>query len=144
MGLPKRIMSKIDQQEDCWVWQASTDGCGYGHVWHEGKLKRAHKLLYETLVGAVPEGLELDHLCKNRACVNPEHLEPVTHAENVNRGEWALANRPVPRTCKRGHPVDNENVYILNEKGWGTCLTCKRDRDREYARRYRAARKIGG
>lgn len=76
--------------DGCWVWE-KPNANGYGKVRHEGKVRQAHRVSFEIHRGPVPSGLTLDHLCRNRACVNPWHLEPVTHQENCRRG--ALARR---------------------------------------------------
>jgi hypothetical protein len=70
----------------CWIWQRAINGAGYGAKWFAGKVCRAHRVYYERLVGPIPAGLELDHLCRVRACVNPAHLEPVPGRENTRRG----------------------------------------------------------
>lgn len=75
----------VEEETGCWVWQRSTSR-GYGYVTRGGRCVPAHRWYYEHLVGPIPEGLELDHLCRNPPCVNPDHLEPVTHAENMRRG----------------------------------------------------------
>lgn len=80
----------------CWIWQAARNDKGYGLSSGYGSSGRlAHRVIYEQQVGKVPDGLELDHLCRNRACVNPAHLEPVTHSENMRRG-YAVSARPAP------------------------------------------------
>lgn len=81
----------IDPETGCWVWQRTKSPAGYGLAWNGEKEVQAHVLMYEQHVVAVPDGLELDHLCSNPSCVNPAHLEPVTHAENCRR---AYARRP--------------------------------------------------
>lgn len=84
-GVPRYLVT----DEGCWEWQWATDRRGYGRVRHGDRTRFAHQVEYEKRNGDIPEGLELDHLCRNPPCVNPDHLEPVTHAENVRRGEHA-------------------------------------------------------
>lgn len=81
----------------------------------------AHRVAYEEIMGPVPEGLELDHLCRTRSCVNPSHLEPVTHRENMNRGDVATRRKT---HCPKGHPYDEENTGIYN--GYRNCRACAR------------------
>lgn len=84
-----RIMRRITFG-DCWEWSGSViKSTGYGQVWADGTNHLAHRVVYELLIGPIPEGLQLDHLCRNRRCVNPEHLEPVTGKENIRRGHAA-------------------------------------------------------
>ena len=86
--LAERLTDKIDARGDCWEWTAATGGKGYGYGWcsNDKRMKGAHRLIWELLVGPIPEGLTLDHLCRNKLCVNPDHLEPVTHQVNILRG----------------------------------------------------------
>ncbi len=86
------FFAKVEFTDACWLWTASTDWYGYGWFW-VGAPRRAHRVCYEWLVGPIPAGLELDHLCRVPACVRPEHLEPVTHAENVRRGDLGKIQR---------------------------------------------------
>lgn len=86
--LPERFWAKAFEREGCWLWCGTMFG-GYGQYSHEGKTRKAHRRSYEALVGPIPEGLALDHLCRNPSCVNPAHLEPVTWRENVYRGAQA-------------------------------------------------------
>lgn len=121
----------------CWIWMGSSCDLGYGHFWtDEGRCPRAHRWSYEYFVGAIPEGLLLDHLCHRPACVNPDHLEPVTNGENVRRGyEW----RPKVERCPKGHPYDEENT-LIDRHGKRRCRTCNRARClREYYARKAAA-----
>lgn len=100
----ERFWEKVDKTKTCWLWMASQDGCGYGIFRASaGKQRRAHRWAYEQFVGPVPEGLVLDHLCRVRNCVNPAHLEPVTHQENMRRSRQTH--------CKRGHELTPDNVY---------------------------------
>lgn len=123
-----RFWEKVDKSQECWVWTASKVHDGYGRFWSGGRVLLAHRVAYELEVGPIPDGLSLDHLCKNRACVRPDHLEPVTHTENIRRGE------PANRThCRKGHPYDESNTYRY--KGRRYCRACNRETQR---RRYAA------
>lgn len=115
-------------RKDCWLWARTITNHGYGLHFYtiDGKSKRisAHRLMYEQLVGAIPEGLVLDHLCRVRRCVNPEHLEPVTNVENIARGLVSRNSRPY---CKRGHKFTKENSQ-WRSSGNRFCRQCNRDR----------------
>lgn len=87
-----RFMAKVDQSGDCWLWTAHVNADGYGVFRFDGQMGGAHRFAYRLLVGPIPEGMELDHLCRTRHCVNPAHMEVVTHAENVRRSaRWPAA-----------------------------------------------------
>jgi len=118
---------------ECWLWAKGIMGTGYGQLFVRGskpyKMVRAHIAVYEALVGPVPEGLELDHLCRVRRCVNPDHLEPVTHRENVLRGTAiakAVAHQRAKTHCPRGHPYNKENTYYRPGNGDRGCKICRR------------------
>ena len=122
-----KIFSKIKKTKTCWNWT----GClvhGYGQCWFEKRQRSAPRVVYEILVGKIPQGMELDHLCFNRGCVNPKHLEPVSRGENSRRA-WArrIKNSPL---CKHGHPLSGNNLYTVVDKKhpgktWRNCKTCK-------------------
>lgn len=116
---------KIDKfgPDGCWVWLAGDDGQkGYGRVKVNGVQVAAHRYVYELHKGKIPKGLEIDHLCRNVKCVNPEHLEPVTRRENVLRAPTVIAARTATH-CKRGHEWTAENTYYLRT-GTRTCRKC--------------------
>ncbi len=122
----ERFWSKVQKTETCWLWTRAKNNCGYGvFVIRHGRYVYAHRFAYELLVGPIPEGLELDHVkergCISPACVNPAHLEPVTHAENNRRA----ATKGL--TCKRGHEFTDDNVY-WSKRGTRQCRTCARVR----------------
>lgn len=120
----------------CWLWTACQNGSGYGSFTSPG-YRVAHRFSYELLVGPVPDGLNLDHLCRVRHCVNPTHLEAVTPQVNVLRGAGLCAENARKTHCVKGHEFTPENIYRKAEGG-RECLRCKRDLCREYARRRKA------
>lgn len=123
-------MSRVLIREDgCWLWTGDANNVGYGKVRRNGKAHRAHRYAYEQLVGPIPEGLTLDHLCRVRLCVNPAHLEPVTLRENVMRGTSVTAINAKKTHCPRGHEYDR--IYAGHRK----CQTCDTIRLRNYRRK---------
>lgn len=119
-----RLADKILVGDGCWEWTASRDGYGYGQVYDHasGRMMKAHRAAYEALVGPIPAGLDLDHLCRNRGCVRPDHLEPVTRGENVRRGR-AGENMRSKTHCPQGHPYDEANTRLY--RGRRYCRACK-------------------
>jgi HNH endonuclease len=101
-----RLWQRVEKRPDgCWVWVAALNGSGYGVVGRDSKVYRVHRIVYELLVRSIPDGLDLDHLCRNRACCNPAHLEPVTNRENWLRGQHPTAVTVRTDRCQRGHSM---------------------------------------
>ena len=125
-----RFPHLIDKSGNCWEWLGSRNPDGYGTISIDNRISYAHRIVYEMEVGAIPEDLELDHLCRNRACVNPEHLEPVTQRVNTLRGEGFAAINARKTHCIHGHPFDEKNTYITSA-GHRLCRTCNRERARK-------------
>lgn len=111
----------------CWIWTAYLNPAGYGEFNRTGyRAERAHRIAYELLIGLIPNGLQLDHLCRVPACVNPAHLEPVTMLENIDRSPRAAQNRT---HCPQGHEYSDANTYHGREDN-RACRTCHRERER--------------
>jgi len=115
----------------CWQWTAGVISTGYG-MFHRSKTKGvlAHRYAYELLIGPIPDGLVIDHLCRNRRCVNPAHLEAVTMRVNTRRGLSVSTFNALKTDCPAGHPYSPENTYI-SPKGSRICRACARERDRK-------------
>ncbi len=130
--LDERFWRQVDLTEGCWTWTGILSR-GYGRfALQHGCLSYAHRWFWEQLYGPVPDGFELDHTCRVRRCVRPDHLEPVPHAVNVARGTGPTAANRAKAVCQRGHPF-----VLMN--GRRQCATCNRERAKQYRRRRRAA-----
>jgi len=129
--------SRTNPETGCLEWVGAKDPCGYGKVEYKGKLWGAHRLTWVLLYGDPPEGTEFDHLCRNRACINPTHLEPVSHAENTRRGGIGdTGAKERERThCPQGHPYDEKNTRYY--KNMRFCRECGRERHRRYMKNRR-------
>lgn len=133
-SLLARFVEKVDFPDDldeCWVWTGAKSGRPgeeYGRIWAGKRSPNghpsptpAHRVSYELFVAPIPDGLEIDHLCRVHLCVNPRHLEPVTYEENQRRGQSPMANQARQTHCKRGHEFTPENTYV-----WGSYRRCRR------------------
>ncbi len=136
----ERFWSKVDAEGDCWEW-TSTLVSGYGSFFvGRGRRVLAHRHCYELLVGEIPKSLQIDHLCRNRRCINPDHLEPVPQQVNIARGLWGSWQRTKTH-CPNGHPYSGDNLYEPPNKRNRVCRTCSRAAGRKYqADRRRALR----
>lgn len=120
----ERFWEKVEETEGCWLWNGYHGGMGYGQFWiTPGRPIGAHRFAYQLLVGPIPDDFDIDHLCRNPRCVNPKHLEPVSHRENMRRSKAARK-----MACKLGHDWTNpKNVYI-RKGGQRWCAECARTR----------------
>lgn len=133
MLVEERFLSKVNIiPGGCWLWTAYSEK-GYGQFYYKGKTQKSHRVSYELFVGEIPEGLEIDHLCKVTNCVNPEHLEPVTGKINRLRSN-DMANQNRQKThCKHGHEFTEENTLLCHRercvnKVERICRQCSHDR----------------
>jgi hypothetical protein len=107
----------------CWLWLGSGLPAGYGQMWNGDTVEAAHRISYKLFRGEIPQGLEIDHKCRVRCCVNPDHLELVTHKENMRRGCGEMGLNARKTHCKRGHAFDEKNTY-WNKNGGRFCRAC--------------------
>lgn len=125
----ERLISQIEVDGDCWIYTGYTPPDGYGRIHYNRKPALAHRVCYEQLVGPIPEGLELDHVCRRPACVNPDHLDPVDHRTNAMRGAAPAIRRHRRRECIHGHRMTAENTYVTPQ-GYRQCRTCRSARQK--------------
>lgn len=126
--LEERFWARVDPSGVCWEWQGQRVK-GYGRLWTPEKpVVPAHRWAYENLVGPIPEGMTLDHLCRNHACVNPDHMDLCTRGENAMRGSGPAAMNARKTQCRNGHAFDEDNTYITAE-GRRQCRQCRRSTD---------------
>ena len=133
----ERFWEKVKKSDTCWLWVGNLNEAGYGYF-HlappRGRRVKAHRYAYEALAGPIPDGLQLDHLCRVRNCVNPAHLEPVTVRENTRRGMSPAAKHGAKTHCVHGHEFTPENTYVIpGSPGWRRCRTCQREINRRCA-----------
>jgi hypothetical protein len=127
----ERFLAKARLQESgCLLWTAATSAGRYGAFWHSGKLYKAHRWIYENVVGPIPAGLVIDHICRNGLCVAVEHLRVVTQRENVLCGEAPAARQARRTHCIHGHELAGENLYLNPDGRKRECKTCRRAIDR--------------
>lgn len=135
-----RLWSRIEPEPNsgCWLWIGGLFSNGYAAFWWGGRTGRGHRYSYIQKYGPIPEELVLDHKCRVRSCVNPDHLEAVTVAENIRRGEGG--QEQARRThCLNGHPFDETNTYWVHGTRKRHCRACGRDvKRRSYQARNRA------
>lgn len=124
-AVPDRFWPKVERTATCWLWTASLTPDGYGQFGIDNRSRLAHRVSWELANGPVPADLTLDHLCRVRHCVRPDHMEPVTRGENVLRGEGISARNARKSVCLRGHPF----THILR-RGDRVCETCNLERNR--------------
>lgn len=134
MKTADEFWSRVEKTDSCWNW-AGGHSLGYGCLSWNGKRDWAHRISYILTFGSIPEGRELDHLCRNRSCVNPGHLEAVTHRENALRGESPLAHKKRQTVCVRGHSLDESNVYRTPSRpNSRVCKICMAESNKTYIR----------
>ena len=132
-----RFLKKIEVKGSCWEWTASKFTDGYGSFNLKGKIKGAHRISYELFKEKISKDLTVDHLCRNRKCVNPNHLEAVTNQENCRRGLTGYNNAQIKRThCPKGHPLAEPNLLKFGiKKGWRQCKQCHYEWQHEYTKK---------
>lgn len=145
MGLPERFWAKTKIEDHgyetpCLVWTAYKLPNGYGRYAQDGRVHLAHRVAFAAAFNELPTDLVLDHLCRNRACVNAAHLELVTNRENILRGQTIMAANAAKTHCPQGHEYTPENTLINPKRGGRRCATCNNEQREERNRRRREER----
>jgi len=133
--LEARFISKVsfpESSEGCWEWIGSKNHKGYGQFQWKYRNYRAHRIAFELLVSPIEEGMVIDHLCRNRSCVNPWHMEPVTNKENIMRGEGHGSRNARKTHCPQGHPYSGWNLIVRIGHGSRECRTCRFNRSKTH------------
>lgn len=139
-SVEERFWAKVDKTDTCWLWVGATTTAGYGRFTitlgyrKPQSFVQAHRFSYELLIGPIPAGLTIDHLCRTPACVRPDHLEPVTMRENILRGNSVAAANAAKTHCPQGHPYDEYNTYP-GHNHHRMCVSCTRLRSTMRSRR---------
>lgn len=130
--IPPNILQKFEMvtESGCWIWTGYTHSSGYGRMPWNGRQQNAHRAIYEMFHGPVDKDKEVDHLCRVRCCVNPNHMEPVPHRINSLRGMGVAAFNAVKTSCVNGHPFSDENTYVSKYKYRRNCKECHKVQER--------------
>jgi hypothetical protein len=132
-----RFWAKVDKSGECWLWTGAKNQKGYGRFRFNGQVIYAHRWVYEDAFGPIPDGLELDHLCRTTSCVRPAHVEAVPHRTNILRGLSPAAQNAQKEECRYGHSLSNGNLYLRRD-GKRSCRLCKSRLSREHWQRKKA------
>lgn len=141
-----RFWSKVDASGDCWGWTAARTSNGYGYYKFDGRMVRAHRHAWETLVGPIPDGLQIDHLCRYKVCVNPDHLRVVDNRANQLAGYRSPTARNARKThCANGHLLSGSNLVIQVSPQYARlCRACRGWDEMQRSKRARALRCVNG
>lgn len=129
----ERLLRRTDFQDGCWIWTGTLNTSDYGQITYRNTNRLVHRIGFELAGGTVPDGMQIDHLCRKRNCWNPSHLEAVTNRENALRSERATKTH-----CVHGHPFTDENTVItIGNQGfpWRSCRICRRQATKRYQKR---------
>lgn len=138
LDVARRLFAQTDLGDSCWLWTGAGTGGGYGQISIKRRGFPIHRVAYELLVGPIPDGLELDHTCEIRNCINPAHLEPTTQYVNNMRSNSVTAINRRKTHCTKGHPLEGQNLYE-DPRGYRGCRTCRADADARFAARRKKA-----
>ena len=151
MGRPStpllaRLEARFNRTAGCWIWTGKVDNTGYGSFGMrdngKSRTRSAHKIVYEVFVGKVPDGMQLDHLCRTPLCVNPEHLEVVTPRENTMRSNGLAAVNARKTHCKWGHEFTADNTYVPAKRpNRRYCKICRSEAVKKYKNKSQAYKK---
>jgi hypothetical protein len=134
----ERFWAKVKKTDTCWLWTAARFRGGYGQFRMDRKIVSAHRIAYALVKGPIPEGLHIDHICRVRHCVNPDHLEAVTKRVNTLRGISPIAIAARKTHCPQGHAYNDENTNLYQGRRY--CRPCGIARSRAYHEAHRPAR----
>lgn len=121
----ERVISRAEPDGECLVWTGARQPTGYGQIWNGIRPEQVHRIVYRSVHGSIPDGMEIDHLCRNRSCVRIDHLEAVPHKENMRRSKSIMAENAAKTHCKRGHEFSGSNLYLA-PNGTRHCRACSR------------------
>ena len=138
-----RFFAKVNKTETCWLWAACLNNNGYGRFYFNGRNITAQRAAFILFRGEIPNGFEIDHLCRVRHCVNPDHLETVNHRTNLLRGNTNTAARWHRTHCPRGHELEGDNITWIRDGRGRECRRCKNDRMKVYYWKMKEIRQQG-